>query len=999
MSFRAPVLLSTLVLFAYPLLAQGPYWGMTSSGGSFGVGTIYTITESNVFTTKHNFLRFDGSTPKGDVVKASNGLYYGVTEVGGTGGVGVLFSFNPSNGTYTVLHNFNSSTTGAQPLRGPVIANNGRLYGTCSSGGANNVGTLWEYNIGTSTLTKKFDFDGLTTGKGSTPRGRLMVHSNGTIYGTTQLGGLNGAGCIFSYTAGGVSNTKVYNFPALPAITTGNRPLTGLAQSGSLLYGFTANGGANGHGSIFSFNTSGNVFTNLYNFLATGAGRAPLSEFTAVSGVLYATASAGGSSSGGTIFSWDISGAAHADLVHLNNSIGYAPFSRLFAASDGQLYGTTSAGGTSNAGVLFSFNTGTNTYTPVLQMASLGLSAPWSSVIEDPSGTLVGMASDGGTGNEGALFKYTISGSVGTVLLPFSYANGANPHGRLFKASNGLFYGLASAGGEFSSGTLFSIDPTNSNFITRVHFDNGKGTIPLGSLVEDNGKLYGVCSAGGTANGGTLFEYNISSNILSVKVNFASTLVGNAPVNGLFKATNGLMYGATGAGAGNAQGSLYEYVPGGTTLTKRKDFLLATTGKQPLGDVMQASDGLLYGTTSLGGAENYGTIFSFDPVSNTFTTIYNFNGLEGGTPGGELLQATNGKLYGVFREEGQGFSGGIYSWDIGTATYTEEFDLNIAPVTDQGSLPQSSLLQGSDGMLYGTTTQGGSGGNASGAIFRFDPTSLAYSVLLTFTGASNGALPYDGLVPESAVIPQSVGLAAKVFLEGPFVSGTGLMNANLRSLPSFPLTEPFSALGFTQVGGGGETIAPSVLATSGNNAVVDWVLVELRNAATPATLVRTQAALLQSDGDIVGLDNNSTLTLPVPAGTYHVAIRHRNHLGVMTGTAVALSSSPTSLDLTTGLVGTYGTNALKTVGAYRVLRTGNSFRNTNIKYTGSQNDRDPILIRVGSITPNNTANGYFQEDVNLNGQVKYTGSANDRDPILLNVGSIAPNNTVTEQLP
>ncbi|HNA33467.1 MAG TPA: hemagglutinin protein, partial [Flavobacteriales bacterium] len=180
---------------------------------------------------------------------------------------------------------------------------------------------------------------------------------------------------------------------------------------------------------------------------------------------------------------------------------------------------------------------------------------------------------------------------------------------------------------------------------------------------------------------------------------------------------------------------------------------------------------------------------------------------------------------------------------------------------------------------------------------------------------------------------------------------------------------------------------------------VDWVLVELRNAATPATLVRTQAALLQSDGDIVGLDNNSTLTLPVPAGTYHVAIRHRNHLGVMTGTAVALSSSPTSLDLTTGLVGTYGTNALKTVGAYRVLRTGNSFRNTNIKYTGSQNDRDPILIRVGSITPNNTANGYFQEDVNLNGQVKYTGSANDRDPILLNVGSIAPNNTVTEQLP
>ena len=590
MSTSARPLFFALVLLTGPILAQGPHWGMTAGGGTYGVGTIYSITESNTFTTKHHFLRFDGSTPKGDVVKASNGLYYGITEFGGTGGAGVLFSYNPVNGTYAVLHNFVSATSGAQPVRGPVIANNGRLYGTCSTGGANNVGTLWEYNISTSAFSKRFDFDALTTaaGRGSTPRGRLMVHSNGTIYGVTQLGGLNGTGCIFSYSAGGTASTKVYNFPALPAVATGNRPITGLTQSGTLMYGFTANGGANGHGTIYSFNTTGNVYTRLYDFAASGSGRAPLAEFTAVSGVLYATASAGGSNSGGTIFSWNIGGAAFTDLVHLSNSIGYTPLSRLLAASNGLLYGTTSSGGTSNAGVLFSFDPGTSTYTPVQQMSSLGLSAPWGGVIEDPSGTLVGMASDGGTGSEGGLYKFVISGATGSVLLPFSYANGANPRGRLLKASNGLFYGLTSAGGENSGGTLFSIDPANANFITRHHFDATKGTIPMGTLVEDNGKLYGVCGSGGTSNGGTLFEYTIASNALSVKVNFASSTAGTGPVNGLFKASNGSIYGATGAGAASGQGAFFEYTPGSNTLTKRKDFANATTGTQPLGDVMEA---------------------------------------------------------------------------------------------------------------------------------------------------------------------------------------------------------------------------------------------------------------------------------------------------------------------------------------------------------------------------------------------------------------------------
>jgi hypothetical protein len=225
------------------------------------------------------------------------------------------------------------------------------------------------------------------------------------------------------------------------------------------------------------------------------------------------------------------------------------------------------------------------------------------------------------------------------------------------------------------------------------------------------------------------------------------------------------------------------------------------------------------------------------------------------------------------------------------------------------------------------------------------------------------------------------------------------MNATLRTVVGFPTTEPYSSAGFTIVGGGGETINPSVLSTTGDNAVVDWILVELRDKNNSSTILRTKAALLQSDGDIVEVDGVSPLTFPLAPDNYFVAVRHRNHFGVMTGAAVALSGTALPLNFTTGALATYGTNAQKLVGGFLVDRAGNALRDGLIKYTGASNDRDPILVRVGSTSPNNTVQGYFIEDVTLDGSVKYTGSANDRDPILVNVGSTTPNNTITEQLP
>lgn len=240
----------------------------------------------------------------------------------------------------------------------------------------------------------------------------------------------------------------------------------------------------------------------------------------------------------------------------------------------------------------------------------------------------------------------------------------------------------------------------------------------------------------------------------------------------------------------------------------------------------------------------------------------------------------------------------------------------------------------------------------------------------------------------------------KVLLEGAYDTGTGLMRDDLRTSALIPATEPYTGLGYAQAGGGGgEQLVGGVLDVTGPNAIVDWVLVELRSAMTPSTIVATRCALLQRDGDIVGADGVSQVVLNAPPGNYHVAVRHRNHLGAMTAAALSLSGTPVTVDLRSSGTTTWGTQARKTVGAVQVLWAGNVVRDGSLKYAGASNDRDPILNVVGGNTPTAVSFGYYREDVNMSGVVKYAGSANDRDPILVNVGGMVPTAVRVEQLP
>lgn len=247
--------------------------------------------------------------------------------------------------------------------------------------------------------------------------------------------------------------------------------------------------------------------------------------------------------------------------------------------------------------------------------------------------------------------------------------------------------------------------------------------------------------------------------------------------------------------------------------------------------------------------------------------------------------------------------------------------------------------------------------------------------------------------------PVKIKLNIRALLQGPYNAGTGAMNDGLRAAGYVPLQEPYTALGYTLVGGGDEATTAPVLAVTGSTAVVDWVIVELRDKNNNASVLSSRCALVRADGEVVDVDGTSAVGFPIAADNYYLAVKHRNHLSVVTFSTVALGTTAVSVDMADGSTATYGTNAQKNISGTYVMWSGDVSDDGSVRYTGANNDRDPILAEIGGALPTATTTGYKYEDVNMDGTVRYTGANNDRDPILQNIGGTVPTNSVNEQVP
>ncbi|MEL6274596.1 MAG: BspA family leucine-rich repeat surface protein, partial [Bacteroidota bacterium] len=254
---------------------------------------------------------------------------------------------------------------------------------------------------------------------------------------------------------------------------------------------------------------------------------------------------------------------------------------------------------------------------------------------------------------------------------------------------------------------------------------------------------------------------------------------------------------------------------------------------------------------------------------------------------------------------------------------------------------------------------------------------------------------YGWLIFDNGLGCAGLPLNVKVFLQGPYNTATGLHNDGLRSNNLIPNTEPYTALsGFTHVNGGGETVDPAVLAITGNDAIVDWVFVELRDANDPTVVLDNRSALLQRDGDIVEVTSGTDplIFTGVTPGAYYVAVRHRNHLGIRTPAALSLSTSATSYDFTTNSSQAHGTEPMEEVSTgIWAMWGGNTTGDNAVRVTGPPfiNDYSNLLNYLGG--PTNIQFGvYVRQDINMDGNVRVTGppTINDYSRLLSILGSV-----------
>ena len=660
------------------IAVNGLLYGTTVVGGaegSGGFGTVFTITPSGVEHVIHSFGGAgDGAYPSGNLIDV-DGLLYGTTSEGGSGSGGAdgtVFAITPS-GYERVLYNFNGGADGRVPYDGLTYLK-GKLYGTTDRGGAADCGTVFSVKP-TGHEHVLYRFKGGTDG--CEPHAGLTA-VKGKLYGVTSKDGGSPAdsGVIFSITRLG-HESKLYNFAGgvrrlrppgrsdrckgralwhhhrrrdyfRPWVGNSFRPvavIVGTARQWNrssqsigaysmrivilVLYGivfascsretgsspFLASppNGASVLGARQSVDSFGrrtepetSRFRHLFSFNGADGGY-PSGNFTDLRGLLYGSTTGGGASNFGSIFTITRYGRERLLYSFKGGSDGANPQGGLLKVK-GLLYGTTSGAGASDGGTVFTITP--SGYESVLYSfggTSDDGSSPFATLL-NVKGLLYGTTYNGGAVGYGTVFTITPSGHE-SVLHSFNGVDGATPIASLIDV-NGVIYGTTEYGGANDYGTVFTITPAG-NYNLLYSFKGGNdGANPWAPLLNVKGLLYGTTYFGGASNKGTVFTITPSGNE-SVLYSFTGGTDGASPLAGLTEA-NGELYGTThkeGGGPTDA-GTVFTITSSGGESVLH-DFQGGTDGASPLGLI--AIKGKLYGATEEAGANNEGTVFKVTP--------------------------------------------------------------------------------------------------------------------------------------------------------------------------------------------------------------------------------------------------------------------------------------------------------------------------------------------------------------------------------------------------
>src|SRR5262245_1195563 len=504
-------------------------------------------------------------------------------------------------------------------------------------------------------------------------------------------------------------------FEKLAQFALDGQPISSLiVGADGKLYGTAQFGGAAGFGSIFSIDPASPTpaITTIYSFKgpAAGDGAYPRARLLLASdGNFYGTTSAGGGGFG-TAFRLTPSGA-YTLLTSFPFAIGVFPDTGLVEMG-GNFYGTTPGSRTiPQTSSIYRLTPSGGLTTFLFQGANAGVE-PAGGLTGGADGKLYGTTSNGGSPSRGVVYRFNPVTGVITTLYSFQgSSDGANPRGDLLRASDGFLYGVTTRSGAGSNGAVFRFSPSTGSLSTVASFRSGAGFSPASGLIEGaDGNFYGTTP--GVGGLGSVFKVT-PAGALTTEALFDG-LNGAASAAAMVLAPDGAFYGTTSGSVANGpgDGTIFKFTPGSpATLTRVAAFGANAGPYQPV-TIFAGADGSLYGVFANQGGSGFGSIFRLT-TAGALTTVAALTPDAGSDPTG-LIQAADGSFYGTTASGGAHAGGTVYNVTSAGAI-TAIFAFTAGDAAD-GAAPRGGVIQASDGNLYGTTSTGGA--NGSGTVFK-----------------------------------------------------------------------------------------------------------------------------------------------------------------------------------------------------------------------------------------------------------------------------------------
>ncbi len=371
-----------------------------------------------------------------------------------------------------------------------------------------------------------------------------------------------------------------------------------------------------------------------------------------------------------------------------------------------------------------------------------------------------------------------------TTLASFAANNGAGPVGGVIIDSSGNLYGTTSGENAYHSGTVFELAHGSAAITTLATFNGTNGDWPEDApIMDSSGNLYGTACGGGAKNDGTVFELATATGTITALASFDGSNGAN-PEAGLIMDSSGDLYGTTTNGGANDYGTVFELAHGSGAINTLASFN-GTNGESPSDALIMDSSGNLYGTAAGGGASGYGTVFELAHGSGTITTLASFVPLtrDGDRPLAGLIMDGSGNLYGTTSLGGLYGAGTVFELAHGGFTISALASFNGA----NGAYPQAGLSMDASGNVYGTTELGGA--SKAGTVFELAQGSGTITTLVSFN-RTNGFGPEDALIMDT-----SGNLYGTTYLGGASNGGTVFELSGADALPASQISGLRSSTG------------------------------------------------------------------------------------------------------------------------------------------------------------------------------------------------------------